>query len=45
LAGSGEGWFFLDSVNEASLYVKIFDTALKHFARDIGIGTNGMVAW
>jgi hypothetical protein len=38
LAGSGEGWFFLDSVDEARLNRKSFDTALKRFARDIGDG-------
>ena len=38
LAGSGEGWFFLDSVDEARLNRKSFDTALKRFAKDIGTG-------
>ncbi|MDB5611129.1 MAG: hypothetical protein JWP25_8029 [Bradyrhizobium sp.] len=38
LAGSGEGWFFLDSIDEARLNRKSFDTALKRFARDIGDG-------
>jgi hypothetical protein len=35
LAGSGEGWFFLDSVDEARLNRKSFDSALKRFAKDI----------
>jgi hypothetical protein len=38
LSGSGEGWFFLDSVDEARLNRKSFDTALKRFAKDIGTG-------
>jgi hypothetical protein len=38
LAGSGEGWFFLDSVDEARLNRKSFDSALKRFAKDIGTG-------
>jgi hypothetical protein len=38
LAGSGEGWFFLDSVDEARLNRKSFDGALKRFAKDIGTG-------
>ncbi len=38
LAGSGEAWFFLDSVDEARLNRKSFDTALKRFARDLGAG-------
>jgi hypothetical protein len=38
LAGSGEGWFFLDSVDEARLNRKNFDTALRRFAKDIGTG-------
>jgi hypothetical protein len=38
LAGSGEGWFFLDSVDEARLNRKSFDTALRRFAKDIGTG-------
>jgi hypothetical protein len=38
LAGSGEAWFFLDSVDEARLNRKSFDTALKRFARDVGTG-------
>jgi hypothetical protein len=32
---SGEGWFFLDSVDEARLNRKSFETALKRFARDL----------
>jgi hypothetical protein len=38
LTGTGEGWFFLDSVDEARLNRKSFDTALKRFAKDIGTG-------
>ena len=38
LAGSSEGWFFLDSVDEARLNRKSFDAALKRFAKDIGDG-------
>jgi hypothetical protein len=38
LAGSGEGWFFLDSVDEARLNRKSFDAALRRFAKDIGVG-------
>jgi hypothetical protein len=38
LAGSGEGWFFLDSVDEARLNRKSFDTALRRFAKDVGTG-------
>ena len=38
LAASGEAWFFLDSVDEARLNRKSFDTALKLFARDLGTG-------
>jgi hypothetical protein len=38
LAGSGEGWFFLDSVDEARLNRKSFDTALRRFAKDLGTG-------
>jgi hypothetical protein len=38
LAGSGEGWFFLDSVDEARLNRKSFDAALKRFTKDIGTG-------
>ena len=38
LAGSGEGWFFLDSVDEARLNRKSFDSALKRFAKDVGTG-------
>jgi hypothetical protein len=37
-AGTNEGWFFLDSVDEARLNRKNFDTALKRFAKDIGDG-------
>jgi hypothetical protein len=38
LGGPGEAWFFLDSVDEARLNRKSFDTALKRFARDVGDG-------
>jgi hypothetical protein len=38
LTGSGEAWFFLDSVDEARLNRKSFDTALKRFAKDLGTG-------
>jgi hypothetical protein len=38
LTGSGEAWFFLDSVDEARLNRKNFDTALKRFAKDLGTG-------
>ena len=38
LAGSGEAWFFLNSVDEARLNRKSFDTALKRFAKDMGTG-------
>jgi hypothetical protein len=33
--GSGEGFFFLDSVDEARLNHKSFESALKRFARDL----------
>ena len=35
-AGTNEGWFFLDSVDEARLNRKSFETALKRFAHDLG---------
>src|SRR6266403_1780747 len=35
LAGSGEGWFFLDSVDEARLNRKSFDTALSQLGNSI----------
>jgi hypothetical protein len=38
LSGSGEAWFFLDAVDEAHLNRKSFDSALRHFARDLGTG-------
>jgi hypothetical protein len=38
LAGTGEGWFFLDSVDEAKLNRKSFDGALRRFAKDLGAG-------
>jgi hypothetical protein len=34
--GSGDGWFFLDSLDEARLNRKSFETALKRFARALG---------
>ena len=34
-AGTAEGWFFLDSVDEARLNRKSFETALKRFSRDL----------
>lgn len=37
LGGSSEGWFFLDSVDEARLNRKSFDTALRRFAKDLGM--------
>ncbi len=33
--GTGQGWFFLDSIDEARLNRKSFETALKQFARDL----------
>jgi len=33
--GASEGWFFLDSVDEARLNRKSFETALKRFNRDL----------
>ncbi|MGO1078147.1 hypothetical protein [Inquilinus sp. CA228] len=33
--GSAEGWFFLDSVDEARLNGKSLDTALKRFVREL----------
>jgi hypothetical protein len=33
---SSSGWFFLDSIDEARLNRKSFETALKHFKRDLG---------
>lgn len=33
--GTSEGWFFLDSVDEARLNRKNFETALKRFNRDL----------
>ncbi|QND73653.1 hypothetical protein [Tardiphaga robiniae] len=35
-AGSVDGWFFLDSVDEARLNRKNFDAALKRFASELG---------
>jgi hypothetical protein len=34
-SASGDGWFFLDSVDEARLNRKNFEHALKRFARDL----------
>ncbi|MER8638683.1 hypothetical protein [Mesorhizobium sp. M1365] len=34
--GSMEGWFFLDSIDEARLNRKSFESALKRFARESG---------
>jgi hypothetical protein len=34
--GTGEGWFFLDSVDEARLNRKSFESALKRFTRELG---------
>ena len=34
--GTADGWFFLDSVDEARLNRKNFETALKRFARELG---------
>lgn len=39
LAAPGEAWFFLDSVDEARLNRKNFETALRRFAKDIGDAT------
>ncbi|HUB63196.1 MAG TPA: hypothetical protein VL996_01915 [Methylocella sp.] len=33
---NNSGWFFLDSIDEARLNRKSFETALKHFKRDLG---------
>lgn len=33
--GTSESWFFLDSIDEARLNRKSFETALKHFSRDV----------
>jgi hypothetical protein len=35
-AGTYEGWFFLDSVDEARLVQKSFEGALKRLARELG---------
>jgi hypothetical protein len=35
-AGTDEGWFFLDSVDEARLVQKSFESALKRFGRELG---------
>ena len=34
--GTGDGWFFLDSIDEARLNRKSFESALKRFARTLG---------
>jgi hypothetical protein len=34
-AAAGDGWFFLDSIDEARLNRKSFDSALKRFAREL----------
>ncbi|MET4072595.1 hypothetical protein ABID58_007424 [Bradyrhizobium sp. S3.2.6] len=36
--GAEEAWFFLDSIDEARLNRKSFDSALKRFARELGVG-------
>jgi hypothetical protein len=36
--GTDEAWFFLDSIDEARLNRKSFDSALKRFARELGVG-------
>jgi hypothetical protein len=36
--GTQDGWFFLDSVDEARLNRKNFEAALKGFARELGAG-------
>lgn len=36
--GADEAWFFLDSIDEARLNRKSFDSALKRFARELGVG-------
>ena len=36
--GTGTAWFFLDSIDEARLNRKSFDSALKRFARELGTG-------
>jgi len=35
--GTDEAWFFLDSIDEARLNRKNFDSALKRFARELGV--------
>jgi hypothetical protein len=35
--GTDEAWFFLDSIDEARLNRKSFDSALKRFARELGV--------
>jgi hypothetical protein len=36
--GTDIAWFFLDSIDEARLNRKNFDSALKRFARELGVG-------
>jgi hypothetical protein len=36
-SSTDEAWFFLDSIDEARLNRKSFDSALKRFARELGI--------
>jgi hypothetical protein len=36
--GTDDAWFFLDSIDEARLNRKSFDSALKRFARELGVG-------
>jgi hypothetical protein len=38
--GGAKGWFFLDSLDEARLNRKSFDTALKNLARAVGSALN-----
>ncbi|MEH2550761.1 hypothetical protein V1283_007406 [Bradyrhizobium sp. AZCC 2262] len=37
-SSTDEAWFFLDSIDEARLNRKSFDSALKRFARELGVG-------
>lgn len=38
--GNADGWFFLDSVDEARLNGKRFERALKRFVKDIGLAAD-----
>lgn len=38
--GTDEGWFFLDSVDEARLNRKNFESSLRRFARELGESVN-----